>query len=124
MLKADCDGITFSKLYKGCVRLVNVKICTELCRKILIKAERHKIKLRFTSISGPFLVHSNSIYSFLFKYEGHMDRAEYSSKSFRNRPSIFFQNPQLSSPVPNPKPPRPSPNPVKSSQNQFQRDWG
>ena len=30
----------------------------------------------------------------------------------------------LSSPVPNPKPPRPSPNPVKSSQNQFQRDWG
>ena len=23
-----------------------------------------------------------------------------------------------------PKPPRPSPNPVKSSQNQFQRDWG
>ena len=29
----------------------------------------------------------------------------------------------LSSPVPNPKPPRPSPNPVKSSQNQFQRDW-
>ena len=31
---------------------------------------------------------------------------------------------QLSSPVPNPKPPKPSPNPVKSSQNQFQRDWG
>ena len=30
----------------------------------------------------------------------------------------------LSSPVPNPKPLRPSPNPVKSSQNQFQRDWG
>jgi len=31
---------------------------------------------------------------------------------------------KLSSPVPNPQPPRPSPNPVKSSQNQFERDWG
>ena len=39
--------------------------------------------------------------------------------SIRNQYSTI-----LSSPVPNPNPPRPSPNPVKSSQDQFQRDWG
>ena len=48
-----------------------------------------------------------------------------------NTPDVFYC-PQVrkeqicvfSSPVPKPKSPRPSPNPVKSSQNQFQRDWG
>ena len=47
----------------------------------------------------------------------HLNAEKYQIKS-------QFMPLKLSSPVPNPKPPRPSPNPVKSSQNQFQRDWG
>ena len=40
------------------------------------------------------------------------------------QPTMYHRLVNCQAPSQIPKPPRPSPNPVKSSQNQFQRDWG